>query len=96
MARVIRTMQAREDALDIWEYIAEDNAAAADNLPLRINAVNRLLAENPKLGSPQDKYRIGMRCMPVGSYLIFYEPIPKAIRILRILHAARRWDDLIP
>lgn len=96
MARIIRTRQARADVLNIWEYIAADNTAAADKLIRRIDEVVRLLAEQPELGSPQDKYRIGLRCMPVGSYLIFYDQIPGAIRVIRILHGARRWEDLIP
>lgn len=96
MARIIRTRQARADILDIWEYIAADNAAAADKLIRRLDEVVRLLAEQPELGSPQDKYRVGLRCMPVGTYLIFYDQVPDAIRVIRILHGARRWEDLIP
>lgn len=95
MARIIRTRQARSDVLDIWEYIAADNTAAADKLLLRLDEVVRLLAEQPELGSRQDKYRVGLRCMPVGNYLIFYDQVPDAIRVLRILHGARRWEDLI-
>lgn len=67
MARIIRTRQARSDVLDIWEYIAADNTAAADKLLLRLDEVVRLLAEQPELGSRQDKYRVGLRCMPVGN-----------------------------
>lgn len=96
MARIIRTRQARADVLDIWEYIAADNAAAADKLIRRLDEVVRLLAQQPELGSPQDKYRVGLRCMPVGTYLIFYDQVPDAIRVIRILHGARRWEDLIP
>lgn len=96
MARIIRTRQARTDVLDIWEYIAADNSAAADKLIRRLDEVVRLLAERPALGSPQDKYRLGLRCMPVGNYLVFYDQVPDGIRILRILHGARRWEDLMP
>ena len=96
MARIIRTRQAREDVLDIWEHIADDSTGAADRLVQRFDEVVRLLAEQPNLGSAQDKYRLGLRCMPVGNYLIFYDQIPDAIRVLRILHGARRWEDLIP
>ena len=34
--------------------------------------------------------------MPVGNYRIFYDQIPDVIRVLRILRATRRWEDLIP
>jgi toxin ParE1/3/4 len=95
MGRIIRTKQARNDVLDIWEYIAADNATAADKLIRRLDEVVRLPSEQPEVGSPQNKYRVGLRCMPVGNYLIFYDQIPGAIRILRILHGARGWEDLI-
>ncbi len=95
MARVIRTRQARTDVLDIWEFIAVDNTAAADKVVRRLDEVIHLLAQQPDLGSRQDRYRVGLRCMPVGNYLIFYDQIPDAIRVLRILHGARRWEDLL-
>ena len=96
MARLLRTRQVRQDVLDIWKFIAADNTAAADKLIRRLDEVVRLLAERPELGSRQDKYRVGLRCMAVGNYLVFYDQIPETIRILRILHGARRWEDLIP
>lgn len=96
MARVVRTRQAREDVLAIWEYIAADNEGAADRLLRRFDETAQRLLENPKLGSPQDRFRHGLRCMPVRNYLIFYEPITDGIRILRVLHGARRWEDLLP
>ena len=95
MPRIIRTHQAREDLLDIWSYIARDNLTAADKLVRKIDEVLRLLSSQPKLGSPQDKYRTGLRCMPVGSYLIFYEPTSDGIRVIRVLHGARRLEDLL-
>jgi len=96
MGRIVRTRQAREDVLAIWEYIAADNETAADRLLKRIDETARRLSENSALGSPQDRFRQGLRCMPVGNYLIFYEPITDGIRILRVLHGARRWEDLLP
>jgi toxin ParE1/3/4 len=96
MARILRTRQAREDVLDIWEHIAADNRTAADRLVRRLDEAVQLLGRHPGLGSKQEKYRQGLRCLPVGNYLIFYDQVSDAIRILRILHGARRWDDLIP
>lgn len=95
MVRIVRTRQAREDVLDIWDYVAANNVEAADSLVRRLDQVVRLLSEHPGLGSRQDKYRDGLRCLPAGNYLIFYDLIPGAVRVLRILHGARRWEDLI-
>jgi toxin ParE1/3/4 len=96
MGRIVRTRQAREDVLAIWKYIAADNETAADRLLSRFDEIAQRLSENPKLGSSQDRFRSGLRCMPVASYLIFYEPITDGNRILRGLHGARRWEDLLP
>lgn len=90
MGKIVRTRQARSDALDIWNHIADDNEAAADKLILQFNETLALLAEQPRLGSSQEELRKGLRCMPVRSYLVFYEPIPGGIRVFRILHSARR------
>ena len=95
MLRILRTSQAQEDVLEIWRYIASDSFEAADAVVWRLDEAVQLLSEHPRLGTPQDNYRVGLRCMPVGSYLIFYDETPEALRILRVLHGARRWEDLI-
>lgn len=95
MLRIIRTRQAREDVLDIWDYIAAENVPAADKLLRKIDEMVRLLAVQPGIGSSQDKHRAGLRCQAVGSYLIFYDQTPGTLRVLRIIHGARRWEDLI-
>ena len=95
MAQIVRTRQARQDVLEIWERIASNNPTAADGLIRRFDDVIRLLSDQPQIGVSQAKYRPGLRCMAVSRYLIFYDQIPQGIRILRILHGARNWEDLI-
>jgi len=95
MPRIVRTRQARNDVLDIWEYVARNNPAAADRLIRRLDVMIRRLAEQPRIGAAQDKYRAGLRSFPVGNYVIFYEPIPTGIQVIRILHGARNWPELI-
>lgn len=92
MLNIVRTRQACEDVIEIWQYIAADNAAAADAVVRRLDEVILLVREHPQLGTPLDRYRTGLRCMPAGSYLIFYDEISGALRILRVLHGARRWE----
>lgn len=96
MPRVIRTSQAREDVLDIWAYIAQDNPVAADKLLKKVDETIDVLATTPDIGIPQFQYRPGLRCKPVAKrYLIFYEPSNDGIRVLRVLHGARKWEDLL-
>jgi len=93
MARITRAKLARKDLRNIWLNVAQDSVAAADRLVDRIDSVVRMLSQNPHLGERQDDLRQNLRRFVVGSYLVFYEPIRGGIRVVRILHGARRWED---
>lgn len=96
MLRILRTPQADTDLADIWSYIGRDNPPAADRLIRQISETFDLLAGNPDLGIRQDDIRPGLRCKPVRRhYLIFYEVVGDTIRILRVLHGARKYEDLL-
>lgn len=95
MARILVTPLAEADMAEIWIYIATDNRPAADRLIRRIGDMFELLAANPELGLRYDEIRPGLRCKPVKrNYLIFYEVVDGVLRILRVLHAARKYEDL--
>jgi toxin ParE1/3/4 len=89
------TLRAERDVLDIWLYIATDNVSAADKLIDRFTDVYERLADNPGMGTSQDQYRPGLRCFPVGNYIVFYRPSDDGIEIYRVLHGARQLDDLL-
>jgi toxin ParE1/3/4 len=94
MTRIIRTYTARDDLRQIWAYIAHDNMTAADQLIDEFERTLHLLARNPQMGQSVEEYRAGLRRFTVGNYLLFYEPIEGGIRLVRVLHGARRMDDL--
>ena len=94
MGRLLRTSDARYDLTAIWLHIAEDNLPAADRLVARIdNTLDRIL-KHPFMGEAVDYLRPGVRRVVVGNYLLFYEPIPDGIRLLRVYHAARPIEEL--
>lgn len=93
MARITRSKLARADLRDIWLYIAQDNVAAADRVLDRLDRTVGMLAENRLLGQQQDQLGEGLRRFVAGNYLIFYQPLEDGIRVVRVLHAARRWDQ---
>lgn len=96
MSRRVRlTEQAEEDVLDIWEYIAGDNIQAADRLIDRFGEMYQRLARSPGMGVRQEQYRPGLRCFPVGKYVIFYSVADDYVEIYRVLHGARRLEDLL-
>jgi toxin ParE1/3/4 len=81
---------ARADLIAIVDYISDDNPDAAQRLKDDIEARAAKLPEHPKL------YRAGRmpgtREMVVRSnYVVIYAEDPRAVTILRVLHAAQRW-----
>ena len=89
------TLRAEEDVRDIWLYIAADNINAADKLIDCFTELYERLAANPQMGPSQERYRPGLRCFPVGNYIIFYRPIDDGIEVYRVLHGACHLDDLL-
>lgn len=93
--RIRLTEQVEEDVLDIWEYIAADNMPAADRIVDRFTETYEKLARNPGMGVKQEQYRLGLRCFPVGKYIVFYTVEEDELIIYRVLHGSRRLEDLL-
>lgn len=95
MARVDRFRQAEEDLLAIAEYIARDNPTAAARWLDEIEEKFLLLAKQPYVGEAVDHIHPGLRRFTHGKYLIFYEPRETGIGLVRVLHGARKLEDLL-
>jgi toxin ParE1/3/4 len=93
--RLRRSAIAEQDLLAIWDYIAQDSPDAADRLWQRLTDRFQSLLKNPLIGETQDRFRTGLRSVIEGNYIIFYEPRPDEILVYRVLHAARKWEDLL-
>ena len=94
MPRVVRTASMEEDLFLIWNYIREDNEAAADRIVRMIDEKFLLLAQHPRLGPARSDLAADLRYFPVGSYLIFYREIADGVEIIRVLHGARNMEAL--
>ena len=80
---------ARQDLIDIRNFIAKDNRAAARKVLARIRAACRMLAKRPQVGHLRaDLASEPLRFWPVYSYLIIYRPNSKPIEVVRVLQAA--------
>lgn len=90
--RITRRPLAREDLLEIWEFIAEDNEAAADRTLDRIESALRSIASNPHMGRARPELRPGVRSFPVGSYILFYRAMADCIELVRVLNTYRNVD----
>lgn len=94
MALVERSRLAEEDLLQIALHIARDNPSAARRWLDGIEEKLALLAKNPHSGEAVDHLRPGLRRSSFGNYLIFFEPRDDGIGLIRIVHGARRIEDL--
>jgi toxin ParE1/3/4 len=90
----MRRPLAEADILEIWDYIADDNIAAADDWVDRLDEQFRLLATQPKIGRTRDELAAGMRSFPVGRYVVFYMPLDDGVDVIRVLHGSRDIDAI--
>lgn len=93
--RFTRTAEAEEELIGLWVYVAADNEPAADRLLERIEEACRRLAEFPELGAAHDEVRPGLRLLPVGSYLLLYRRTEEGIELVRVVHGARDWREIL-
>lgn len=89
MARYHLSELALADLDQIWEFIAQDNPAAARNIISRILDACDKLAEFPGMGAACEELTVRMRSYPVKPYLIFYFPRDGGVDVARVIHSAR-------
>jgi toxin ParE1/3/4 len=87
--------QAEADIEAIVLTIVQDNPIAARRWLDEILKSCRRLGEMPGLGVARSDVKPGLRMLPVGNYLILYQQVEKDAEIVRVLHGARQWQDLL-
>ena len=92
---VVVTPAATGDLSEIVVHIARDDPTAAARWLDRMEAIVARIGRVPQIGSDRSDVAPGVRLFPVGHYLVLYRIEPEAVVILRIVHGARRWGDLI-
>jgi toxin ParE1/3/4 len=80
------------DLTSIWDFIAHDNARAADSLLVRIESAFEMLAQNPLAGRARNELAPNIRSFPVGSYVIFYVPLSDGVEVVRVLNGRQDID----
>ena len=88
--QVVFSIRSRDDLQGIVEYIARDDATAAERFGLALITQAESLANAPHIGVPMLE-RPGTRFFPFGSHLIIYraDAMRQTVRILRFWHGAR-------
>ena len=100
MTRYRLTPQALNDLFDIWSYIAQDDAEAADYVEEAIYEACEFLARSPSAGTVRkDLTSLAVRFWmvpPFPNYFIVHDPAAKPLEVIRILHRARNIRSMVP
>ncbi|OXL85694.1 addiction module toxin RelE [Paenibacillus sp. SSG-1] len=88
------TPAAGDDMEEIFSFISQENASAAEDLLQKLDDQISNLAEFPYMGSvlSEDEFPLlkrGYRFIVVQPYLVFYRVIENRVIIHRILHGRR-------
>jgi toxin ParE1/3/4 len=94
MSRVTRRPEADDDLLEIAVYIGQDDLEASDRFIDQLTERFELLATQPEMGRLRPELGPRIRSFPVGQYVVFYEPTPDGIDVVRVLSGARDIDAL--
>lgn len=89
MPRFRLATAAQRDVRAIGCYIAERNRSAALRQYDALRRTFRMLSRQPLLGAALPELGEGVRCFPVGNYVVYYQPASGGVRILRVIHGAR-------
>ena len=85
---------AKADLDGIYDHIAADNEASADQFIKRFVAKLKKLATIGFTGAPRDFIRPGLRSYPYGSYCAYFRIDDKHFKVARIVHSARDIDAI--
>ena len=94
MIKLYLTQKARQDVLEIEEYIAKDSHVAAVRFTDRLEQRWLSLKDNPNIGRKRTELMPDLRSVSEGDYYIFYRIGDKTIEIMRIVHTARKQEKI--
>ncbi len=86
--------EARDDLIEIWRYIADDNPAKADELIEDIHERCRLIADNPSIGRSREEFSYRLRSFVYRRYIIFYRAKSGVLEIVRVLSGYRDMNGI--
>ncbi|MCA3628291.1 MAG: type II toxin-antitoxin system RelE/ParE family toxin [Methylobacterium sp.] len=91
--KVVWTVRAVEDLIEIADYVSEHHPDAAMALRDRLRSAIEGLADFPMAGRPGRVAETRELIVPGSNYLVPYRVHQGRVEILAILHAARDWPQ---
>jgi toxin ParE1/3/4 len=93
--KLVRTRQADNDIEAIAEYIGLDSPKAAIRWVEGVEEKFLSLAATPGLGTLRSDVMAGLRTIAFGKYVVCYRQISDGVEILRMIHGARQWEEML-
>ncbi|MFQ3452448.1 type II toxin-antitoxin system RelE/ParE family toxin [Bradyrhizobium sp. UFLA01-814] len=94
--RIVVSLRARSDILDIHSYLADRSPAAADRMLVRLSERFDNLSEFPLLGPDRSELRPSLRGLLIEGYIAFYLVETDRIVIVRVLDGRRDIEREFP
>jgi toxin ParE1/3/4 len=86
--KLLLSFRAKEDLLEIWEFIADHDEVAADRYIDHLRDRVSELIHFPELGRARDEIHPGLRSLLARNHLLFYRLEDQEVQVLRILHGS--------
>ena len=94
MARLSVSPDAKQDLVEVFLFIAQDNLEAARRMHSQFQQTFLTIASQPSIGRSRHELAPGIRSLAVGRYVIYYRKAGRVVRILRLLHGDRDIENL--
>lgn len=78
---IVKNPCAKNDVLEIWEYIANNNMSQADAFIDEIDRLLSTIAQHSDMGRLRNDLLEGLKSFPIGKYIIFLSQCSKWNRI---------------
>lgn len=89
------TIRAKTDLSEIFSYLNKRDKQAAKRVVNTIERSAKILATHPLTGRQTDFVDIRLKPIPNYPYLLFYQATGNDLIILRVLHSARDWPEIL-
>lgn len=92
--------KAKQDLIELADYIALDNIDAAERFIDAAQSAFQFLSETPGAGATREYFSpklFGLRMWPIRGFekhLIFYRMISNSLEIIRVIHSAQDIEAL--
>jgi toxin ParE1/3/4 len=87
------SQEAEQDLIEIFDYILEDNPAAAEKVLNSIQQEIIHLSDHPHLGKPGRVPKTRELVLSNIPFIVPYQVNENTLEILRVYHSARRWPE---